>query len=310
VIVAAYQAAVIQAPIDVVTHPAIKDEAIAVNRDRAIAVVEHLLRTSRRPPRLFVFPVLFLQGPYDGRPPETVSIELPGPEIEPLIDLCRKHDVYLAGSCVEHHRAMPGHRFHSGFLVGPDGLLIRYPKAQARAAGGITIVKDVYDEYAAVFGADAVFPVVDTPLGKLAMLVESEILAPEVSRTYAAKGAEVLLHPNLERDQGVPASPSRLAFEHARAARAIENRLYVVSANNGIGFQRNHETGEVVEAPARGYSAIVGPAGRVLTCIAGPGEAYASSTLDIEALRKTREQPAPTTSFAPVLYQDTYRLEV
>jgi predicted amidohydrolase len=246
-----------------------------------------------------------LQGAYnEGRSEEArlaVSIELPGPELAPLLEFAATRGVYIASSAVERRRELPGWFFHSGFLIGPGGLLIRYPKAQARSAAGVKIIQAHYAEYTAMFGEDAVFPVAETPIGNLAMCVEAEILVPEVARAFAAKGAEVLLHPTVELATAHP-----WMYDPARQARALENRMYVLSANLGVARERHPATGEQRERTSRGGSGIAGPDGQMLTHIAGPGEAMATARIDIGALRELRATPARETFYSPILYRSLY----
>lgn len=303
-----FWAAVVQSRIDVITDPARRDEIINVNRTRAMNLIDTILGANAQPPRLFQFPVLFLQGAYnEARSAEDrykVSLELPGDDIAPLLDFCAKRDIYIASSFVERRKELPGWMFHSGGILGPNGLVIRYPKAQARSSAGIRIIKDHYDQYVSVFGKENVFPVADTPIGKLAITVEAEILVPEVARAFAAKGAEVLLQPTVEHVRG-----NHAVYDAIRAARAFENRMYIISANVGNARMEHPITHEITDLQSRGHSSIVGPDGAIITSIAGPGEAYASAYVDIEQLRAGRETPSPDRQFAPVLYQDVYRLE-
>ena len=87
---------------------------------------------------------------------------------------------------------------------------------------------DVLDPYLDLYGADALFPVADTAIGRLACVASEEILYPEITRALALRGAEVICHSSSE--VGTPlTTPKNIA----KQARAYENMLYVVSANSG-----------------------------------------------------------------------------
>jgi len=86
---------------------------------------------------------------------------------------------------------------------------------------------DVWDEYLKHYSEDEIFPVLETPLGRLAALASEEIRYPEISRILAAKGAEVILHPSSEA-----ASTLMSSKNVAKIARAQENQCYVISANS------------------------------------------------------------------------------
>jgi predicted amidohydrolase len=301
-----YWAAVVQSRYDVVTDPAKRDEVIAGNRTRVIGDMEHILATTATPPRLFQYPVLMLQGGYVKRSADAryaVSLELPGPDVEPLIEFCAKHNVYLSSSTVERRKEVPGMFFHSGFILGPNGLVIRYPKAQAPSAEGVTIVWSVYDQYTSIYGRENVFPVVETDIGKLAVSVASEINVPEVSRAFAAKGAEILCHPTLENPAVTPWINDQL-----KASRAFENRMYVVSANLGIAYEPDPETGELHTRRSYGGSSVHGPDGRMLAQIRGDGEGVTVAYIDLDGLREMRSTPLSYIEYHKVLYQDVYRL--
>ncbi len=140
---------------------------------------------------------------------------------------------------------------------------------------------DVWDRYVDLYGIEGVFPVADTEIGKLACCASEEILFPEIARALALRGAEVLLHPTSE-----VASPELTPKEIARRARAIENLMYVISANTG-GIYGEGIPGNSVD----GMSKIVDYKGRVLVS-ADVGETMvANAEIDLAALRANRQKP-------------------
>jgi predicted amidohydrolase len=295
-----YRAAVVQLTVEAVTEPARREAVFALNRERALAAIERLLMSEGPALRLVVLPVCLLQAPLPDRTAEAldeVAIALPGPEVEPLVTFCRRHGLYLASSCIERFPPLPGWRFHSGFILGPDGVLLRAPKAQARSVPHLVVLKDRLEEYQAVVGRDALFPVVETPVGRLGMLLESEVYVPEAARALAARGVQVILHPMLHR----PRTPAR-PLEAARRARAFENRCFVLSANHAVTEGTSPATGEHWRIPAAGGSAIVGPAGMELAAVEGTGEAVAIATIDLGATRGHAEEAR----FTPALYHNVY----
>ena len=56
----------------------------------------------------------------------------------------------------------------------------------------------IFERFVEVFGEDAIFPVVDTPIGRLGVMVCGDIQYPEVARALALTGVEVLIHPTAE----------------------------------------------------------------------------------------------------------------
>jgi predicted amidohydrolase len=138
-----------------------------------------------------------------------------------------------------------------------------------------------------------------TPIGNLAAVASEEILYPEIARCLAMRGTEILLHPTSEAS-GHPRAPK----EVAKIARAVENMMYVISANSaGI-------TGIAIPAASTdGGSKIIDYRGLVLA-ETGPGESMAAfAEVDLEALRRYRRRPGLTNLLSRQrfeLYADSY----
>lgn len=140
------------------------------------------------------------------------------------------------------------------------------------------------EEYVDRYGEDALFPVVDTPIGRLGCLTCYDINFPEMARSLALNGAEILLHPTSE---------SRAPFlvedvggwEIGKRSRAYENLAYVISANQGSFLDSDFPSERM-----RGRSQIIDFTGRVVTIAETTGEAIVQADIDIERLREKRSQ--------------------
>jgi len=138
----------------------------------------------------------------------------------------------------------------------------------------------VLDKYLDVYGADSLFPVVDTPIGRLGALASEEIRYPEISRLLACKGAEVLLHPSSEAASTLM-SPKNVA----KIARAQENQMYVISSNSasitgtGLAPQSTDARSQIIDD--RGHILAETPGGESIT---------ACADIDIAALRYRRQR--------------------
>jgi len=138
----------------------------------------------------------------------------------------------------------------------------------------------VWDKYLDIYGVDALFPVADTPLGRLAALASEEIRYPEIARILACKGAEVLLHPSSEAASTLM-SPKNVA----KIARAQENMMYVISANSagitgtGLAAESTDTRSQIVDD--RGLLLAETPGGQSIT---------ACADVDITALRYRRRR--------------------
>jgi predicted amidohydrolase len=210
---------------------------------------------------------------------ERAAIDADGDEIGALAAVAARLGLHVALNAYERDPHFPGLYFQACFLLGPTGgLLLRYRRLISLFAPS---PYDVLDRYLGLYGEDALFPVAETALGRIAAIASEEILYPEIARILAAKGAEVFVHSSSET-----ASPFATPKAIAKQARAIETLAYVVSANtagvHGVSLPA---------ASADGGSMIVSPEGLILAkADLGPSmTAYAE--IDLEALRRLRRRP-------------------
>ncbi|MFQ3633446.1 nitrilase-related carbon-nitrogen hydrolase [Roseiflexus sp.] len=270
----------------------------AVNQltDRA-AVREHMqatierLRTQIRASiafigadvRLVVLPEYFLTGFPLGESiatwAEKAAIDPDGPEYSALGQIARDQRIFLSGNCYERDPHFPGLYFQVSFVIDPMGqVVLRYRRLNSMFA---PTPHDLWDRFCEIYGLEALFPVVQTAIGRLACVASEEILFPEVARCLVMRGAEVLLHSSSE-----VSSPDLTPKNIAKRARALENLVYLVSANSaGI------EGIAIPEASVDGNSQIVDYLGQVLVA-AGAGESMvAHAEIDLAALRRYRRRP-------------------
>jgi predicted amidohydrolase len=202
-----------------------------------------------------------------------------GPEYAAIGAVARRLGIFLAGNAYESDPAFPGIHFQCCFIFAPTGArILTYRRLNSMYAA---TPHDIWSKFLAVHGEDAVFPVVDTEIGRLAAIASEEILYPEIARAHALKGAELLVHCSSEIGSPL-ATPKHIA----RRARALENLAYVVSANTaGI-------AGKALPlASADGNSAIIDWKGNVVS-ESNPGETFtAFAEIDIGAVRRHRRKP-------------------
>jgi predicted amidohydrolase len=207
------------------------------------------------------------------------AIEMQGREYDSLGRIAQDLSIYLAGNAYEADANFPELYFQTSFIVGPGGnVVLRYRRLVSLYS---PTPYDVWDRYLEIYGAEALFPVADTEIGRLAAVASEEILYPEIARCHVMRGAEVLVHSTSEMG-----SPQATAKDIAKRARAAENLVYVVSANSagvpGTGLPDRSTTG---------MTKIVDYEGRVLAEAAPGGESMvATAAIDIGALRNRRRQ--------------------
>ena len=240
--------------------------------------------------RLVVLPEYFMTGFPMGESTEEwqekACISPGGPEYEGLAKVAEDNGVYLSGNAYELDEHFPELYFQTSFILSDSGeLILRYRRLISMFA---PTPHDVLSRYLERYGEDALFPVADTPLGRLACVASEEILYPEISRALALKGAEVICH-----SSGEVSGPRPTPKNIAKQARAYENMVYVVSANSaGISGT------PIPEASTDGHSQVVNYKGMVLA-EAGSGESMNGfAEIDITAQRRIRSKPSMTNLLA------------
>ncbi len=302
-----YHAAVMRVPVLV---PPSEDAFEDIRRRNMEAMVDHIETAMRSEPkpRIVVFPVLqytSARRAVSGVPMEAVAQDLISKPLDqtiwaPVIEACRRHDCYVATSTQEKVTQLgePTY-FHTGFIMGPEGLVLRSPKVQAPSAPRVSYIRDIMDQYLAAFGQDSILPVVKTPVGNLACYVEGEAQVLEASRLLASKGAEVILHTSLESD-AVP-------WRALKQAIAYQNHVYFLS---GATSRNIYAPGSRAEGPddwAGSASMIVDPTGKVLAEMGGRDEGFVTAEVNLSHIYEAREEFSRDTVPAWHLYQDLYR---
>ncbi len=233
--------------------------------------------------RLVVLPEYLLTGFPMGESAEQwaekAAIGVDGPEYAALAEIATQANVFLAGNAYERDAHFPGIYFQTSFIINPPGeVVLRYRRLVSLFAPS---PYDLWDKYRDIYGEDALFPVVETELGRLAAIASEEILYPEIARAFALRGAEVFVHSSSEVASALP-TPKNIA----KQARALENLAYVVSANtagiDGIAIPRESTDGN---------SQIVDFRGLVIAQAALGESIAACAEIDLAALRRYRRRP-------------------
>lgn len=209
-----------------------------------------------------------------------VSIEIPGPEVEPLARAAKENKIYVAAQALEIVPQFPGHYMNAMFIFGPDGSLVyRRHKLRHLLLTLYSSPNDILDKYMAAFSkgrsvGETVFPVVKTEIGTLGMCVCHEVATPEVARQLAANGAEVIIRPTNEPET---------YWHHLDRARAIENMVFWIMSNSGYST-------EETTVSDYGHSRIIGFRGEMLG-ESHSGDTTAGGMINIEELRAMKLRP-------------------
>jgi len=208
-----------------------------------------------------------------------LAVEIPNEHTDRLHERARRHGIYIqSGTMIEQDRRWPGVVFNTTCLIGPDGILSTYRKVNP------WIPFEVHASPHDLPGYDQpLFPVVDTPIGRLGCAICYDWLFPEAIRQLAANGAEVLIRVSAYMDPWGATEPMNW-WTLINRTRALENIAYVVAANQGASL------GHYPPYSWPGGSQVVDFEGRLLAeASPGPGERIVVAPIDISAVRHERQ---------------------
>jgi predicted amidohydrolase len=222
-----------------------------------------------------------------------MALDLPGPETELLGEKARELKVFIAGNAyMVRDDDFPDRYFNYGFIIDPRGELV-YKRAKLQVEPfepevvASCMPHDVFDKWVEVKGGgdamQAFYPVADTEIGRIGMIVCMEGGYPEIGRGLALNGAELLLR-QVYHDPYV----SNGWWELQNRSFAMNNNAYVVAPNLGpqsFGFDApTYDIGG-------GKSMIVDYRGQIMIQREySASDTFVSECLDLEALRRYRGQ--------------------
>ncbi|MCE8018588.1 carbon-nitrogen hydrolase family protein [Halomonas sp. MCCC 1A11036] len=225
----------------------------------AVAVGE-LKSAAEKGGRLVVFPECFLTGGcFDDRESlEAAAIDVNNGALSPIIEVCKNKNMYTA---IGFYRKLDGKVLNCAAFIGPGGVIDYYYKRHLPFMIG--------DRFSDIPEDKSPAKVYDTELGKIGIAICYEIRFPEVVRTLALKGADIVLL--------LAAWPyeAKLLPEVFTKVRAAENFVYLVAANRADAEN---------DVEFMGMSHIVGPDGSVLE-YDSDGDLIISN-VDVEKARK------------------------
>jgi predicted amidohydrolase len=262
-------------------HPRL-DEPQA-NLDRMGEIVDHICAAQKV--NLIVFPELATTGYECGVRFTELAEQVPGFAIETLGERAQRYETYLAFGLVVKHK-VESVVYDAAILLGPDGQVAgQYHKVHLRP------------EERPIFRSGFRFPVFETRFGMVGLLLGWDMAFPEAARSLALDGAEIIAAPANWETQSIDEWRTYLR------ARALENTVFVAGANR-IGDEYTYSFG--------GESAVIAPRGGVLASVGRddndrPKEAYAIAKVDLDDVKKYREELQIMQSRQPATYRVVVR---
>ncbi len=227
-----------------------KDE----NTARLLALVEEAAAAGAR---VIVMPEMAVTG-YCFRDRAEIAplVEtVPGPSTALFGQIARRYGCYVVVGLAERDPATDLY-YNTAVLVGPDGVAAAYRKSHAYISEPRWAAESVNQP-----------PVVETPFGKLGLLICMDADYVEPARLLGVAGCEVALFPTCWLDDKAPAE--------AWMTRAYENGMYFVAADR-YGLER--------EVQFSGGSCVLDPDGAVLAA-QDSGDGIVYGEIDLARVR-------------------------
>jgi formamidase len=261
----------------------IERRAMRANTDRMLTMIDLAVAGSMPflPVRLVAFPEFAHAAPIFQSAEELIrklAVPVPNEHTERLEQKAREYDIYIqSGTMLEVDKRWPGVLFNTTCLIGPEGVLYKYRKVNT------WIPYEVHASPHDLEGYDEpLFPVADTPIGRIGCAICYDWLFPEAMRQLAANGAEILVRVSAYMDPWGATEPMDW-WTIVNRCRALENVAYVLAANQGASLKH------YPPYSWPGGSQVVDFDGRILAQASpGPGERIVVAPVDISALRHER----------------------
>jgi predicted amidohydrolase len=248
------------------------------NLRRIISIIQRIC--SEQPTDLIVFPELAVTGYECGLNFTRLAERVTGHAVSYLAGKAAEFSVHLAFGLPVKEK-VESILYNAVVFIGPDGELIGdYRKLHLRG------------EERLAFRPGYRMPVFETQFGPIGLLIGWDLAFPEVARSLTLDGADLIL---------VAGAWEASVIEEWRAftaARACENAIYLAAANR-IGEEPSYSFG--------GGSVLVGPRGRRHTALNEAVEGYAVATVDLDEVRRVREESQLLQCRQPAAYRSLVR---
>lgn len=240
-----------------------------------------------QPIDIIVFPELSVTGYEGGQRFAQMAQRVPGAVTNILGQHASEFGVYvLVGMAVK--EKVETVLYNSAVLIGPDGAPAgEYRKLHLPA------------EERLVFRPGYKLAPVETEFGTLGIMLGWDLVFPEVARNLVLDGAEILLLPAAWEARNAA------IWRNLLVSRAYENEVFLAAANS---------TGTEPSYSFAGESTVLGPGGDILGKIQqvedgedGVGEGYVVARLDLDEVRRRREESQIMLARQPGAYRAIVR---
>lgn len=263
--------------------------------DNLARALDAIAQADEQGAKVLVFGEIYLNG-YESReytPLYAVAESEDDPFVQPLVRAARERDLYILMGATTHKGAFPGDVYNSVLFIGPEGLMGTYSKTHVAAfivdGGAKLAAEKVW------WSPGNELPVFDTRYGRIGVEICYDVWFPEVARTYALKGCELIIN----------SSAAVCGFEDGWG-----HMLYARSLENCIPYLHVSVVGKQKEFELFGGSRLYSPTGEVLAEAPRGQESIQTVTLDRSLIFAARGSLHPFWNRNPSLYQEVSRVPV
>jgi nitrilase len=203
------------------------------------------------------------------------SVDVPGPLVDLLIDVCRRHGVHCALGVNERESERPGSLYNTLLLLGPEGILSRHRK----------LMPTMHERLFHGIGAGDDLTAVETPLGRIGGLICWENRMPLARYAVYRSGPQIWIAPTADDTDGWLASMRHVAIESG--AFVVSAPQFIPAAAFPADFPVPLPEGKAVFG--RGGAAVIEPTGGDV--IAGPlydGEGIVVADCDLRSCLRAK----------------------
>lgn len=230
---------------------------------------------------MIIFPEYFMSFYPVNTPHETLvaaSQTMEGNFVRSMCSLAEQNQLWMVFSINE--SCSQSQVYNTTLIINDHGIIVSYYRK--------THLYDAfrYKESDLYARGDTLFQPIDTPFGKLGLMVCFDIRFPEVARYETLHGAEILLAPS-----GFVRGDRKIThWETLLRARAIENGIFVIAANH------------ISDRVFLGHSIAIDPNGDTLVIGSDSEEQLIPVSFDPSAVQEAREACPCLNNRHPELY--------
>ena len=236
------------------------------NVSKALELIEEAAKGGSH---LILLPEFFTTGYYSFREQNRELFQhsepIPGPTSRAIGELAKKYGLYIVSPIFE--KVGSGQYYNTAPLIGPDGeVLGKYSK---------THIPEREKYY---FSPGSKFPVFETKIGNIGIIICYDRKFPETFRTVTLNGAEIVLVPSSLFPK--PKATVSEDWEYIARTRSLENGVFSVFVN---------EAGAEHGMEYFGHSLIINPKGEILAR-AGFEECIICATINLEEVQLLKKR--------------------